>query len=368
MKKLFFVLFAITILFSCEERGKIEVIPNYDMEYIEVPDYLKFTQNLISSDTKEKMNKDVTEIFSNIGKDTENKPTLYLFELFINENGTLDKVEAPVLKDNTPNKELINKMSDWKFGKYVTDGQAQKYRIGLSIMSITYSNGKNHVFVIGNDGDIIDESVYFVAVEQMPAPIGGISAIQKNVRYPEIAKRAGIEGRVFVKAYIDSTGTVAKTELLRGIGGGCDEEAMSAVKKVKFKPGLQRGKPVNVQVTVPILFKLDNTPEKEKKIKGRTEIKYNGYTDINHNGLAKLEGKIISANDGSPIVAANLIIVGTKFGCSANHLGEFFVTSIPPGEYKIIFSHPNYKKQNLGKVKLIADRSLNVEIRIKKGS
>ena len=92
--------------------------------------------------------------------------------------------------------------------------------------------------------------------EQMPSPIGGIKAIQEKIRYPEIAKRAGIEGRVFVKAFINSTGTVSKTEIIRGIGGGCDEMAMHAVKNTKFTPGRQKGKPVNVQVTVPILFKL----------------------------------------------------------------------------------------------------------------
>ncbi len=90
----------------------------------------------------------------------------------------------------------------------------------------------------------------------MPEPIGGLKAIQQNVKYPEIAKRAGIQGRVYVKAYVDSTGNVARTMLLRGIGAGCDEAALDAVKKVKFIPGMQNGKAVNVEVTVPILFKL----------------------------------------------------------------------------------------------------------------
>lgn len=100
------------------------------------------------------------------------------------------------------------------------------------------------------------EPVFFVAVEQMPEPIGGIGAIQSKIVYPEIAKRAGVQGRVFVKAYVDETGKVNKVELIRGIGAGCDEAAMQAVHSVMFKPGKQRGKPVKVQVTVPVLFKL----------------------------------------------------------------------------------------------------------------
>ena len=100
------------------------------------------------------------------------------------------------------------------------------------------------------------EPVFFVAVEEMPEPIGGIGAIQSKIVYPEIAKRAGVQGRVYVKAYVDESGRVNKVELIRGIDAGCDEAAMDAVKSVMFKPGKQRGKPVKVQVTVPVLFKL----------------------------------------------------------------------------------------------------------------
>ncbi len=100
------------------------------------------------------------------------------------------------------------------------------------------------------------EPVFFVAVEEMPQPIGGISAIQKRIKYPEIARRAGVQGRVFVKAFVDENGNVFKVELIKGIGAGCDEEALKAVKETKFKPGKQRGKPVKVQVSIPILFKI----------------------------------------------------------------------------------------------------------------
>lgn len=98
---------------------------------------------------------------------------------------------------------------------------------------------------------------FFVAVEEMPEPIGGIQAIQQKIIYPEIAKRAGVQGRVYVKAFVDETGAVQKAEVLKGIGAGCDEAAIDAVMKTRFKPGKQRGKPVRVQVSIPILFKLN---------------------------------------------------------------------------------------------------------------
>ncbi|MBL1211777.1 MAG: TonB family protein [Ignavibacteriae bacterium] len=101
-----------------------------------------------------------------------------------------------------------------------------------------------------------EEPAFFVAVEQMPEPIGGIAKIQSRIVYPEIAKRAGVQGRVFVKAFVNKNGEVHKVELIKGIGAGCDEAALEAVRQTKFKPGKQRGKPVNVQVSIPILFKL----------------------------------------------------------------------------------------------------------------
>lgn len=103
---------------------------------------------------------------------------------------------------------------------------------------------------------IEEEPQYFVAVEEMPEPIGGIQAIQSKIVYPEIAKRAGVEGRVYILAFVDEIGTVTKAEVIKGIGAGCDEAALDAVKKTKFKPGKQRGKAVRVQVSIPVVFRL----------------------------------------------------------------------------------------------------------------
>ncbi|HSL88030.1 MAG TPA: TonB family protein, partial [Ignavibacteriaceae bacterium] len=100
-----------------------------------------------------------------------------------------------------------------------------------------------------------EENSYFVAVEEMPEPIGGIAVIQKKVVYPAIASAAAIEGRVIINAYVDIYGNVTKTEVVKGIGYGCDEAAVDAISSTKFKPGKQRGKPVNVRITIPILFK-----------------------------------------------------------------------------------------------------------------
>jgi protein TonB len=104
--------------------------------------------------------------------------------------------------------------------------------------------------------DDSDEETYFIAVEELPEPIGGIAAIQALVVYPEIARRAGVEGTVYIEAFVDENGNVTRTEVKKGIGAGCDEAAAAAVMKAKFKPGKQRGKPVKVRMSIPIRFRL----------------------------------------------------------------------------------------------------------------
>lgn len=94
-------------------------------------------------------------------------------------------------------------------------------------------------------------------LDKYPEPVGGIEAMIKNVVYPVSAKDAGVEGKVFVKVIIDEKGNVVHTKILNGIGGGCDEMAVDAIKQTKFNPGKQNDHPVKVQVTIPIMFKLD---------------------------------------------------------------------------------------------------------------
>jgi len=103
-----------------------------------------------------------------------------------------------------------------------------------------------------------DEEDFFVAVEQMPELIGGLAKLQSQIRYPEMARKAGIEGRVIVQFIVTEEGTVDSPKVIRGIGGGCDEEALKAVSQAKFKPGRQRGKAVRVQYSLPVVFRLQN--------------------------------------------------------------------------------------------------------------
>lgn len=98
------------------------------------------------------------------------------------------------------------------------------------------------------------EEGFFVIVEQMPVLIGGLQALQNEVRYPEMALRANIQGRVVVQFIVNERGEPENPNVIRGIGGGCDEEAIRVVSKMKFVPGMQRGRPVRVQYHLPVIF------------------------------------------------------------------------------------------------------------------
>ena len=105
------------------------------------------------------------------------------------------------------------------------------------------------------------EAEVFTIVEQMPSFPGGDAKMYeylgKNIKYPQIARETGIQGRVFVNFVVEPDGSVSNVTVLRGIGGGCDEEAMRVVKNMpKWKPGKQRGKPVRVQYMLPVNFRL----------------------------------------------------------------------------------------------------------------
>jgi len=102
-----------------------------------------------------------------------------------------------------------------------------------------------------------DEPEIFVVVENMPQMVGGQQALYDALDYPDIARRAGIEGRVIIQFVVDEQGRVLDPKVVRSAGGGgLDEAAIAAIQKVTFSPGMQRGRPVKVQMTQPVIFRL----------------------------------------------------------------------------------------------------------------
>jgi TonB family protein len=99
-------------------------------------------------------------------------------------------------------------------------------------------------------------------VEVQPKPKDGIPALMRyfgeNIRYPEEARKKGIEGKVFLQFVVQKDGSINNIQVLKGLGNGCDEEAVRVLKSMPaWQPGSQKGKHVNVMMSLPINFKLD---------------------------------------------------------------------------------------------------------------
>ncbi len=133
--------------------------------------------------------------------------------------------------------------------------------------------------------------------------------LQTNLRYPEAAKDAGIQGTVFVSFVVEPDGSISNIQVLRGIGGGCDEEAVRVVGMMpKWEPGYQRGEAVRVQFNMPVRFVLNQETEAmESKIPKDAYF----YLDGKLRSYKDLEGTIddlISADE----VESVEVITGEK--------------------------------------------------------
>ncbi len=101
----------------------------------------------------------------------------------------------------------------------------------------------------------------FLIVEVQPSPVGGMKVfyeyVSRNLKYPDKAKRMGIEGRVFVEFVVEKDGSLTDVKAVKGIGGGCDIEAVRVLSHApKWQAGKQRGRAVRVRMIMPIVFRL----------------------------------------------------------------------------------------------------------------
>ena len=154
---------------------------------------------------------------------------------------------------------------------FITETERRGDTSTYSIEPFTFTLSE-HLFEQLLDIATSEEDTVYQIVEEMPKFPGGEKAlmdyVSNNVKYPEEAKNKNIAGRVFVSFVVEKDGSIGEVKVLRGIGGGCDEEAVRVIKGMpKWKPGMQKGKPVRVSYQIPIYFKLD-TPQKTNSLVG----------------------------------------------------------------------------------------------------
>ncbi|HHJ11119.1 MAG TPA: energy transducer TonB [Bacteroidetes bacterium] len=132
----------------------------------------------------------------------------------------------------------------------------------LEDMEVTQDTEIEIIEFEGEEEEEVEEQQIFFIVEEMPSfqgkgQEGFREWIQQNLRYPEIAAENGISGRVFVRFVVEPNGSVSNVEVVRGVDPALDAEAVRVVSSSpKWEPGKQRGKPVRVAYTFPIVFVL----------------------------------------------------------------------------------------------------------------
>lgn len=166
---------------------------------------------------------------------------------------------------------IVKLMPKWNPGKQ--KGTPVRVQHNMPVKFWTDSNVVKDELILETEepNDITDEEIILV-IETSPTFIGGEKArvkfLKNNVKYPEKAKKNGIQGTVYVSFVVEKDGNISNVKILRGIGGGCDEEVIRVMKLMpKWNPGKHKGKAVRVQFTMTVKFILDDKKKKKKKRK-----------------------------------------------------------------------------------------------------
>ena len=216
------------------------------------------------------------------------------------------------------------------------------------------------------DISVTPSAPFFKVVEQMPELKGGLEGIMTKIKYPEEARQKSIEGRVYVQFIVNEQGDVEDAKVIRGIGGGADEEALRVVRQAKFEPGMQRGRPVRVQYSLPIFFRLDGTgnnnniPSPQPPTNSENETTVIGYQqsepiieepEINYNMMEvkvdrsgnSIEGTVMNSKSGEPLPGANIIIQGTNTGTVSDENGRFHISNAEKENSQIMVSYIGFR-------------------------
>jgi TonB family protein len=237
--RLFFLILLFVIPFGCKEEKQQDSILDLSQVY--------YSEKLLDI-AAQPQEGNVNRLLDTIGYYMEKEKVNQLhaeYNVLVNSSGKINQISIEESNNPIADSIFIASVKTWKFKAGIKSGKSVNSIFAMK-MNLTVTGSLKRL----NEGE------FLVSTEEMPLPIGGMYAIQSKIIYPEIAKRAGIEGKVFVQAFIDENGVVTNAKIIRGIGSGCDEMAINAVKQTKFNPGIQNGKPVKVQVTIPIVFKL----------------------------------------------------------------------------------------------------------------
>ena len=237
-------------------------------------------------------------------------------------------------------KQKAQKVRPWKMGMLFS-------LCSLMVILFACSEEKGDGVIQEATAQTSSEQELFRVVEEQPTYEGGWDALYRfvtsEIRYPLEARQGEIEGQVHVQFVVERDGSVSNVEVAKGIGSGCDEEAVRVVKQLSdFNPGSQRGKTVRVLMTLPIQFKLN--PEKKNPDNSSQGNVIIGEIETQHNHLhvdARYKDGMwygtVRNDEGSVMPGANIVVVGTNFGTVSDLDGTFKVEATTAQKVQVSF-------------------------------
>lgn len=264
-----------------------------------------------------------------------------------------DKIE---FQTNALNFELINESDFLEIGEATIWAAhfPNRFSSGTSITYLNASSLRDNSFKtkIGPEfrPDLFTDETgdFFVVVEEMPELIGGLRGLQSKVLYPEMARKAGIEGRVTLQFIINENGEVENPKVVKGIGGGCDEAAIAAIQYAKFTPGMQRGRPVRVQYSLPIVFKLSDSEFTSSSSSEMGKIAPKQF----EGEILQIEGntlkvKFYDLNTKEPLAGVNLVLMDGSRGAASDENGIATISNLKEGGYEFNMTYIGYASGKL---------------------
>ncbi|MEP1097371.1 MAG: energy transducer TonB [Cyclobacteriaceae bacterium] len=197
----------------------------------------------------------VSLLFVNAAFMWKTPDTIRILEFSRADNDLNELLDIPISKQPPP--PPPKKTVDLFIIKEVEEEIIEEIEVRLDVEINEETTIEDIVYEIPVEEEDADE--LFTVVENFPEPVGGMRAfneyLAKNIKYPRQAMRLGVSGRVFLKFVVERDGSLTDIRVVKGIGGGCDKEAIRVLSNAPaWQPGKQRGRPVRVSMILPISF------------------------------------------------------------------------------------------------------------------
>jgi len=271
------------------------------------------------------------------------------------------QTELEKMKIETPNSKFIviemNENGRQIMEKLESERTPENNILKMSVISAVGHENRFVIIAQGKGTDMLSditksEGEVFTIVEESAQPEGGITQyfafVAENLNYPKEAVDKKIQGRVMAEFVVNTDGTLSDIKIIRGIGAGCDEEALRVLKlNYRWIPGKQRGKEVKQKMVMPVAFVFDKEASQIAPSMTSVNNKQMSVVGsiITENSAKYIQGQAIDKS-GNPISGINVVIAGTNQG-TVTDVNGIYKLKLGASSGKLVFSFIGYENKEL---------------------